>query len=737
MKSFLFVAAILMGVCPALFSQDFNKYQLLVSEGRIPDQYLISSAKKYEKEIESIHKEDVKKKEKKSKKQFALESNFWEDDLLQSGLVLFNDEVSKYLGEVMNLLLAEDPGLREKVNVYALRSTEVNAFATDRGNIYVTLGMLAQLEDEAQLAYILSHELVHFNRKHSLDLFLAGKKMRRSSSRSELLNNAVVKDALYARNSYSKELESQADEEGLELFLNTSYATSTLNTVFDVLRYGYLPFDNIPFDHSILESEYYRIPEKLKLEKVQLITGEEEDADDQKSTHPNIAKRRKALGQSLTDVSAEGRQTFLISEERFKLVRQMSRYEIPMLYLHRDRPADAVYSAFLLKQTEPASVFLDKIIAKALYLVAKYKNYPGFSYPSDPDKIEGESQQAHYLLHHIDAKEACVLALRYTWSRQQQYPDDPELPTILSDLFIEFAQHFPDLSPFPNQAPLPPDSLEATEDPNASKYEKIRRQKAVEGDPEEYWKMAFIDMVDHPDFQNGFETGLAEHKERSELDEYYRSSKGKREYRKFRKRGLSLGIDHIVLVNPFFLKLDTRKEPMQQYIPTEVGQERFRELAKELAPLSGLKVQILDVCALRSDQTDRFNDIRMLNDWFYEQVQHLDLSYMPGWNQEQINAIAEKYGTDYFLWTGVIAEREPDPEGIVLTILTSLIVPILTPFAVYNALKNRQQLLYYAILFDVRTGKREIIKFDFIKRKVSDTLLKAQLYDTMKQISTE
>ena len=66
MKSYLFVAAILMGAFPALFSQDFNKYQLLVSEGRIPDQYLISSAKKYEKEIEAIHKEDVKQKEKKS-----------------------------------------------------------------------------------------------------------------------------------------------------------------------------------------------------------------------------------------------------------------------------------------------------------------------------------------------------------------------------------------------------------------------------------------------------------------------------------------------------------------------------------------------------------------------------------------------------------------------------------------------------------------------------------------------
>lgn len=59
------------------------------------------------------------------------------------------------------------------------------------------------------------------------------------------------------------------------------------------------------------------------------------------------------------------------------------------------------------------------------------------------------------------------------------------------------------------------------------------------------------------------------------------------------------------------------------------------------------------------------------------------------------------------------------------------------PFLIYtlpNALQPNYEMLYYAILYDVKTGKREVINFEYFKNRDTDTMLKAHLYDTFVQI---
>ena len=56
------------------------------------------------------------------------------------------------------------------------------------------------------------------------------------------------------------------------------------------------------------------------------------------------------------------------------------------------------------------------------------------------------------------------------------------------------------------------------------------------------------------------------------------------------------------------------------------------------------------------------------------------------------------------------------------------------PFAIYDAVRPYHEMLHYSILFDVRTGKRQVIKFDFYKKNDTDGLVKAHLYDAFRQI---
>ena len=252
-------------------------------------------------------------------------------------------------------------------------------------------------------------------------------------------------------------------------------------------------------------------------------------------------------------------------------------------------------------------------------------------------------------------------------------------------------------------------------------------------DGSDYWRFAFVGQLDSEPFKKEWQAAQKRNDDYVEREREVTSSKSKKALKRQRKRGLRLGIPKVVIVNPFYLKLDERKDNAMQYIATEEGQERFRGLIREVGAKADLKTTFLDVSDLRETQTDAFNDIRFLNEWFAEQVHHYDLSLTPGYDQERINAIAKKYGTDYFLWTGVVSLREKNRSGLYLIPASLLFLPTM-PLAIYAAAKPKYDMLHYAILYDVRTGRRQVLKFDEFKRRDADAVVKAHLYDTFSQI---
>ncbi|MDX1913673.1 MAG: M48 family metallopeptidase [Saprospiraceae bacterium] len=750
MKKIMFFALLFLAQT-ALHAQDFDHYEPLMASGKIPAEFITPSSKKYKSDLKKIEaKEYRKKSDKKDRKRFALESNFVIDNLLQSGLVLYNDPVSNYLNEVATKLTEADPTIKKKVQVYALRSTTVNAFATDRGTVFVTLGLLAQLENEAQLAFILSHEITHVQDGHTLDLFLKAKKIERKSDRKSVLSESGFDEQILAKNRYSKELETEADKKGIERFLRTEYSTATLNTVFDVLKYAYLPFDEVRFERSFFEAGDYKLPEYAWLETVKAIKGEDEAVDDEKSTHPNIGARRKALGEILDKVqNRKAGSDYLVSKVRFESVRKIARFELPMLYLHRQRCADAIYSSHLLLQQHPDNAYLEKCVAKALYLNTKFENDADYTRSKSYAEVEGESQRVHYLFDTLSARDANVLALRYAWMQSRKHPEDRELSSIANDLFIELGMHVsnaadfhataPEISATPASEPSAPAATD--EKKEASKYDKIKAQKAeteviAATDP---WRSAFIGQKDEA-FQKAFDDGQSKYKKRKERIDYYRSEKGRRELERIsarnKKKGLSLGVSKIVIVNPFYLRLDERSDNAVQYVQSEQGQAHFREIMETVTPKAGMKATIIDVNNIKEGQTEQFNDIRTLNEWFSEQVKYDELPITYGTRQDKVNAIAEKYGTDQFLWTGVVSLREKKPSAV-LTICAGIVFYPILPFAIYQAAKPEYDMLYYAILFNVKDGTYQTIKYEYFDSRDTDAILKAHYYDTLVQIKTK
>ena len=88
----------------------------------------------------------------------------------------------------VNRLVAasERPDISYKVTL--LNSPAVNAFALPTGQLYVTRGLLALANDDAELASVLSHEMAHVIAKHAA--------IREEEARQVSINSQVVNDVL-------------------------------------------------------------------------------------------------------------------------------------------------------------------------------------------------------------------------------------------------------------------------------------------------------------------------------------------------------------------------------------------------------------------------------------------------------------------------------------------------------------------------------------------------------------
>ncbi|MBI5890729.1 MAG: M48 family metalloprotease [Nitrosomonadales bacterium] len=109
-------------------------------------------------------------------------------NLLGAAPLLDNPAVQQYVNRIGRWLTlqTERPDLPWQFGV--LDDNDVNAFAAPGGYVFITKGLLAQMNSEAELAGVLAHEISHVLRKHHLQ---AIKKGARAELLSDLANDAI------------------------------------------------------------------------------------------------------------------------------------------------------------------------------------------------------------------------------------------------------------------------------------------------------------------------------------------------------------------------------------------------------------------------------------------------------------------------------------------------------------------------------------------------------------------
>lgn len=135
-----------------------------------------------------------------------------------------------YVSAVMQTLLphVRRKGIRYEVNV--VRSSAVNAFALPGGRIYITTAMLDFLENEAELAAVLGHEIAHVDLRHCIERLQYEAALKRVGL-GEIGQLADIGRRLVSVG-YNKYQEMEADAQGARMSIEAGYDPDAAAVVF-------------------------------------------------------------------------------------------------------------------------------------------------------------------------------------------------------------------------------------------------------------------------------------------------------------------------------------------------------------------------------------------------------------------------------------------------------------------------------------------------------------------------
>jgi predicted Zn-dependent protease len=148
-------------------------------------------------------------------------------------------ELSRYVAELGRRVgaLSHQPDLA--YNIQVLDSPVVNAFAVPGGYVYLTRGILAYINDEAELAGVVAHEIGHIAARHSAQQYSKAQFAQLGLGLGSVLSKTFRKYAGVAQvgvgllfASFSRSDEREADALGVEYSAKAGYDTNHMANLF-------------------------------------------------------------------------------------------------------------------------------------------------------------------------------------------------------------------------------------------------------------------------------------------------------------------------------------------------------------------------------------------------------------------------------------------------------------------------------------------------------------------------
>ncbi len=157
---------------------------------------------------------------------------------VDQGLPIYNDrQITEYVKEIGEKLISYSDRPNFPYTFQVINDNKINASASVGGFVYVHTGLLKELENEAELAGVIAHEIAHITSKHSIQ------RLRQFLKKDNLeVNDQVeygrilnlLEDIAFSL-PRGRQQENEADRKGLDMLHGSGYAPSGVIGVLQTL----------------------------------------------------------------------------------------------------------------------------------------------------------------------------------------------------------------------------------------------------------------------------------------------------------------------------------------------------------------------------------------------------------------------------------------------------------------------------------------------------------------------
>ncbi|MEY3966355.1 MAG: hypothetical protein RL263_1524 [Bacteroidota bacterium] len=721
-------------------SVDFNNYQPIYCSGEVPYNLKKLSSAKAQEEVRRIRSSKSSGRDRKRELEFAIQSNFLEDQILTSGQILYGDPMTNYLEKVGLKVLASKPELQSQVQFFVLRSHVPNAYVTHHGLVFVSLGLLARLDNEAQLAVILAHELQHYILKHSLIAYKEAKYVSGYSRGSDL------DERIKAFYKFNVGQEEEADKMGFEMLRETEYDFSEGINVFENLKYQDHPFLEAQWSIDSFETRFYRFPENLKSSVTSLLEEAEkkdrkrieQELNDAYSSHPNLDKRIMALQGDVKSLNLSGKKKFLFSKEEFEMVRKISRYELLLLYVRRGDHGRSLYLTRVFELLYGSSPFISRVKAMNAYALAEHRwklkdlNAYGCSVLDN----RGGWRPLSAALLKLDAKEMNSFALKVVLEEKNRYPSDlfidqlgakllnitQAIGVINLDEYLKFSLDSSvksEAQPTKNGGLVKPGQISSNPGVKPYHYGSIYHLLKLKNIAN------FLEVNRITSGTQGVAPRKGFRERMAELDQVNR--------KRYQKNLNETQKIFVLQPNFSYFTSSFGGVNKRNYFGEETKKIELLKAWNWVIKNSQVSAEIVENIAREGYKTEQLFKYSQLNDWLTERLNN-DTQEMILFYSQFVDEFAETQNEPLICWEGYEYKSTKRP-FLVNDFLYAIMFPIYTPIYLYSQFKVDYYTEETTVVYNMRTSRAVMNRVKRKNYRMMDDYNKAQIYETLYEIS--
>lgn len=301
---------------------------------------------------------------------------------LEAGEFLFDEKLSAYLDAVFaRVVNAVGPTLaQKKPRLLISRSPSPNASCLGDGTFVINIGLLSRLENEAQLAFVLSHEVAHFELDHvnkaikrQVEAFGAinpkkkvAKDKNAPAESAYDRKMALLRQLVFATRRHGRASEAQADSLGLVLLKKTPFLEEQALRALAIID----TVDEDKYKAQLDLRKFFSFPEYTFQEEwtsadalMAFRQAQDKALEDSLKTHPDCATRIAVLKPAVGPARGG---LFIEDSTFFARTVEIADFESVESYFQGDNLSMSLYLSLQMLEKYPKNAFLITNVGRCL-----------------------------------------------------------------------------------------------------------------------------------------------------------------------------------------------------------------------------------------------------------------------------------------------------------------------------------------------------------------------------------